>query len=246
MAVTQRDVKRMLAYSSIANAGYMLVAVATNSRTAVAALFVYLAAYAAMNLGAFGVVLALEHDDGSGTTLDNFAGLARRHPWLAAAMAVFLFALAGVPATAGFVAKYYIFYAAIVGGHLELAVIGLMASVLGVFYYLRVVWAMYFVEPPSVPMPSVADLTARIAGPIGPPTIVATSESGAGGVAVAEPAVAATAPSARSAHATSTGIAINPGTKLALAVAVLLTIGLGVVPGGIFDLAQQAAAALFR
>ncbi len=245
MAVTQRDVKRMLAYSSIANAGYMLVAVVTNSPEAVAALFVYLAAYAAMNLGAFGVVLAVERDTGGGTTLDDFAGMARRRPWLAAAMAVYLFALAGVPATVGFAGKYYIFYAAITGGHLELAIIGLMASVLGIYYYLRVIWAMYFSEP------SVAAQTGSAAvAPVTPaagtePPFVVASPAGAG-VAVAEPAVAVQSRPSPGAAKAARDVAITPGTALALALAVLFTIGLGIVPGGLFNMAQQAAAALFR
>ncbi|HEY7850810.1 MAG TPA: NADH-quinone oxidoreductase subunit N, partial [Ktedonobacterales bacterium] len=108
LSVTQRDVKRMLAYSSVANAGYLLVAIATASPRAVASLLFYLAAYAAMNVGAFGVTLLVERNDGRGTTLDDFNGLGRRNPALAAAMAVFLFSLAGVPPTAGFLAKYFV------------------------------------------------------------------------------------------------------------------------------------------
>ena len=97
LAVTQRDVKRMLAYSSVANAGYMMVAIATHTQAALQGLLIYLATYAVMNLGAFGVVLALERRDGQGTTLDDFAGLGRRNPALAALMALFMFSLAGIP-----------------------------------------------------------------------------------------------------------------------------------------------------
>ncbi|MEO7000632.1 MAG: NADH-quinone oxidoreductase subunit N, partial [Ktedonobacterales bacterium] len=149
LAVTQRDVKRMLAYSSIANAGYMLVAVATDTQRALASLLIYLGVYAVMNIGAFGVVLAVERNDGLGTTLDDFAGLARRRPGLAAGMAILLFGLSGLFG-AGLIGKYYVFYAAIVGNHLDLATVGILSSVLGMFYYLRVVWAMYFTPPQPV------------------------------------------------------------------------------------------------
>ncbi|HEX6122763.1 MAG TPA: NADH-quinone oxidoreductase subunit N [Ktedonobacterales bacterium] len=247
MAVTQRDVKRMLAYSSVANAGYMLVAVVTNSQSSVASLLVYLAAYDTMNVGAFGVVLAVERNDGTGTTLDDFAGLSRRRPWLAAAMAVFLLALAGVPATAGFVGKYYIFYSAIIGGHLELAIIGLMASALGVYYYLRVIWAMYFSEPRAqaalagAGAPAGEPLAVTPASPAGGGAVPAPG----GGVALAEPAVAVAARPAARASAESAA-PITLGTTLALALAVLFTIGLGIVPGGFFSMAQQAASALLK
>src|SRR5262249_40286471 len=99
-----------------------------------------------MNIGAFGTVLALERREGQGTDLSDYAGLSRRQPVLAAVMALFLLALAGFPGTVGFPAKWFVFYAAIKDGHLELAIIGLAASVLGFFYYLRVIWAMYFTE----------------------------------------------------------------------------------------------------
>ncbi len=168
LAVSQRDVKRMLAYSSIANAGYILVAVATASPRAMASLLIYLATYAAANVGAFGVVALVERNDGRGTALDDFAGLSRRNPALAAVMALFLFSLAGIPPTAGFMGKYVVFYAAIIGGQASLAIIGVLASVLGMFYYLRVVWAMYFIEPhsqsvTSAPQPK-PELVAAVAG----------------------------------------------------------------------------------
>src|SRR5262249_21713395 len=102
LAVTQQNVKRMLAYSSIANAGYILVPVVTGTEPVFAAMLVYLAAYAVMNIGAFGIVLTLEHNDGMGTMLDDFVGLGRRRRGLAATMAVFLLSLAGIPPLAGF------------------------------------------------------------------------------------------------------------------------------------------------
>lgn len=240
MAVASRDVKRMLAYSSVANAGYLLVAIVTDTRLSLASLLVYLAAYAAMNVGAFGVVLAIERNSGLGTSLDDFAGLARRRPWLAFAMLVFLCSLAGVPATVGFAGKWYIFYAAIVGHHLELAIIGLVSSVLGMFYYLRVVWAMYFTESrQSAPAASSFAVTTP---PNQPETSAAVSGSG---VAVAEPKVA-TAPArvAASAAAAEVAPSLPAATILALGLAALLTIALGIVPGGLYHMATEAARAV--
>lgn len=249
LAVSQRDVKRMLAYSSVANAGYMLVAIVTGTQDALAALLVYLAAYAAMNLGAFGVVLAVERDDGLGTTLDDFAGLGRRRPWLAAAMAVFLFALAGVPLTAGFAGKYYVFYAAIIGGHLELAIIGLMASVLGMFYYLRVIWAMYFTEPAAV-APESGSSPAGERQPA--PALVAVGAA----AAPAEREALAPEPAAPSMGAVPAPVLparddpqprrLTPGVWLALLLAALATLGLGIIPAGLFALAKQAASVLIH
>jgi NADH-quinone oxidoreductase subunit N len=249
LAVTQRDVKRMLAYSSIANAGYMLVAIVTDSGLALAALLVYLAAYAVMNLGAFGVVLAVERNDGLGTTLEDFAGLARRRPGLAFAMLVFLCALAGIPPTVGFAGKWYLFYSAIVGSHLELAIIGILSSLLGMFYYLRVVWAMYFTEPrvaPSAqpfvvapaPVPAPAPAAVAVAGTSSPVAVAEPEPEPAPAAPVPAPAAAVAPPAPRP--------ALTPGTWLALTLAVVLTLALGIVPGPLFDTATQAASALLR
>src|SRR5690348_9480662 len=245
-AVTQRDVKRMLAYSSVANAGYMLVAVVTGTQQALAALLIYLAAYAAMNLGAFGVVLALERNDGLGTGLEEFNGLARRRRGLAAVLAVCLLALAGIPPTVGFAGKFAVFYAAIAGGRLELAIIGVLTSVLGMFYYLRVIWAMYFVEPqPARPAP--AFVVAPAAAP--PASAFAAAVPTTGGVAVAEPQVAATTAVRADPVAVSvaeTPHVVYPGAWLALAAALIATIALGILPGALIDLATQAAQSLLR
>ena len=246
LAVTQRDVKRMLAYSSVANAGYILIAVATGTQLAFASLLIYLACYAAMNLGAFGVVLALERNDGLGTTLDDFAGLARRRPGLAAMLFVFLVALAGIPPTVGFLGKYYVFYAALVGNHGELAIIGALTSVIGMFYYLRVIWAMYFSEAsaPAAPAP----IPGAGSAPRQPALATSVARTG-GGVAVAEPAVAratVAAPASASARSAPARQAIPLGTWAALWIALLATVGLGIVPGGLVQSAVDAASVLFR
>jgi NADH-quinone oxidoreductase subunit N len=237
LAVSQRDVKRMLAYSSVANAGYILVAVVTNTQAALASLLVYLAAYAVMNLGAFAVVLAVERNDGLGTTLDDFAGLARRRPMLAFSMLVFLCALAGIPPTVGFTAKFYVFYAAVRANHLELAIIGLVTSILGMFYYLRVVWAMYFSEPrPASTTPFVV-APATVSAPL------AEVPAGRTAVAVAEPQAASTAVLSAPAEELPK---ITPGTSIVLALCAVLTLLLGILPGPLVNLATQAAAGLLR
>lgn len=237
LAVSQRDVKRMLAYSSVANAGYILVAVVTNTQAALASLLVYLAAYAVMNLGAFAVVLAVERNDGLGTTLDDFAGLARRRPALAFAMLVFLCALAGIPPTVGFTAKFYVFYAAIRANHLELAIIGVVTSILGMFYYLRVVWAMYFSEP----LP--ASAATFVVAPAAIPAPLAPVPTGGAAVAVAEPQAASTAVLAAPAARLPT---LTPGTSVVLVLCAVLTLLLGILPGLLVTLATQAAAGLLR
>jgi NADH-quinone oxidoreductase subunit N len=142
-AVIQRNVKRMLAYSSIAQAGYMLVAVVAANQLGKSALMFYVAAYAVMNLGAFAVIQVLSGKDDEMTNLSSFAGLATRNPLLAAAMAIFMLSLAGIPPTAGFMAKLYVFSAAVQGGYSDLAIIGVLTSAVATFYYLKLIVAMY-------------------------------------------------------------------------------------------------------
>ncbi len=162
LALPQRSVKRMLAYSSIAHAGYLLIgvvsaAVAGARDKALAGILFYLAAYSATAIGAFAVVGALERtargDDepADAWDLQRFSGLAARRPALAFAMAVFLLSLAGIPPTAGFIGKLYIFQAAIGAGLSGLAILGVLTSVLGAYYYLRVVVYMYMRAPEGEP-----------------------------------------------------------------------------------------------
>jgi NADH-quinone oxidoreductase subunit N len=148
VAITQTNIKRMLAYSSIAHAGYILIAVAAAGHPDVAnqgvqAALVYLLAYAFTNLGAFAIAIAVEHDNGEGVTLDDFQGLARQRPWLALLMAFFMLSLTGIPLTAGFVGKWYVFWSAMNAGLTLLAVIGVLTSVVGAFYYVRVIVKMF-------------------------------------------------------------------------------------------------------
>ena len=151
IALAQQNIKRMLAYSSIANAGYLLVAVAAGGRIrgSGGVVLFYLAAYAFMTVGAFATAALVGRaapGDG-GDSVTDFAGLARRRPTLAAAMAVFMLSLTGIPPTGGFMGKFYVFRSAVDAGMYGLAVTGVLASVVGAFYYLRVVVQMYLRDP---------------------------------------------------------------------------------------------------
>ncbi len=139
LALRQNNVKRMLAYSSIAHAGYILVAFAVGGSEAVSAAVFYLVAYTMFNLGAFAIVTLLETRSGCKSEFSELAGLSKSSPYLAAVLALFMFALAGFPPTVGFVGKFYIFAAAVKNGYIWLAVIGVMNSFVSVYYYLRVI-----------------------------------------------------------------------------------------------------------
>ncbi len=149
VAIVQTDLKRLLAYSSIAHAGYILIAVAAGAvqgfgDAAAEAALIYLVAYTFTNIGAFTIVIALENNDMSGTGVTDLKGLANRYPWHAMAMAVFMFSLTGVPLTAGFIGKFFAFKVAMEAGLTVLAVVGVLASVISAFYYVRVIVYMYF------------------------------------------------------------------------------------------------------
>jgi NADH-quinone oxidoreductase subunit N len=148
LALAQKNIKRLLAYSSIANAGYLLMALVTygNPQLAgqsVSAMLFFLAAYALTSLGAWAVVIALEQAEAQGLQVDEYAGLGRKSPWLALAMAVFMFSFTGVPPTLGFWGKFLLFKAVVDGGFTWLALIGLLTSLFSAYYYLRVVVVMY-------------------------------------------------------------------------------------------------------
>jgi NADH-quinone oxidoreductase subunit N len=142
-AIAQTNIKRMLAYSSIAHAGYLLVALVAANQLGAVSLLYYLLAYTLMNLGAFGVVILVGRKKDSYLNIYDYSGLGFQHPALGAAMALFMFALAGIPPTAGFVGKFYIFSAAVQSGYIWLAIIGVMNSLVSVFYYLRITVLMY-------------------------------------------------------------------------------------------------------
>jgi NADH-quinone oxidoreductase subunit N len=148
VAIAQSNIKRMLAYSSIAHAGYILMTLVTyqlegiNANAVASALF-YLVAYAFTSFGAWSVVITLEKAEGEGLSMDSYAGLGRKYPLLAAAMAIFMLSFTGVPPTLGFMGKFYLFRTVIEGGYIGLAVIGVLTSLISAYYYLRVIVIMY-------------------------------------------------------------------------------------------------------
>jgi NADH-quinone oxidoreductase subunit N len=146
VAIAQRDLKRMLAYSGIAHVGYMLIALLSVREDSVAAIAVYIITYALMNIGAFGVVSMLAKNQNDPQTLDDIAGLGFRRPFYGLALTVCMFSLSGLPPTAGFIAKFYIFKTAVDSGHLTIALIGILTSIVSVYYYLRVVYFLYMKE----------------------------------------------------------------------------------------------------
>ena len=147
LALKQTNVKRMLAYSSIAHAGYILVAMAVGGPEAMSAAIFYLVAYSFFNLGGFAVITLLETRAGYKSDFTELSGLAKASPYLAAVLALFMFALSGFPPTVGFFGKFYLFSAAVKANFIWLAIIGVMNSFISVYYYLRVVKATYFEEP---------------------------------------------------------------------------------------------------
>ena len=147
VAIVQRDLKRMLAYSGIAHVGYMMIGMLTVREDSVAAIAVYTITYALMNIGAFGVVSLLMKNQNDPQTLDDIAGLGFRRKFYGFALAICMFSLSGLPPTAGFMSKFYIFKTAIESGHTAVALIGIITSIVSVYYYLRVVYYLYMKEP---------------------------------------------------------------------------------------------------
>ena len=191
-ALAQSNLKRMLAYSSIAHAGYLLTALVARPGAATSAVLFYLVGYSAVNLGGFGALAALSKGGREPLSLGDVAGLAGRRPALAAALTLFLISLTGVPVSAGFVGKFYLFSAAVGAGYVSLAILCVLMSVVSAYYYLSVVVAMYMNEPAGEDVWSPVPL----------------------------------------------------GASLALALAAFVTLGLGVYPGPVLDLARRAAASL--
>ncbi len=142
-ALTQDNVKRMLAYSSIAHAGYALMGIVAANAMGAWALLMYMVVYAFMNLGAFGFVILLESKGYAGEVIGDYAGLSRRHPGAALGMLIFMLALAGIPPTAGFMGKLYLFAAAVEGGYIVLTLIAVLMSAVSLYYYFRIVVQMY-------------------------------------------------------------------------------------------------------
>ena len=147
IAIAQTNIKRMLAYSSIAHAGYVLIGLAAANNDGISSAMLYLLVYCVMNIGAFGAVILAKTEDGESLMISDYAGLGLRKPLLAMFMTIMLLSLAGFPPTAGFVGKFYIFKSAVQAGHIWLVIIGAINTAISAFYYLRVVVTMYMREP---------------------------------------------------------------------------------------------------
>ena len=165
-AIGQRNIKRLMAYSSIGHVGYALVGLAAGTPTGVEGVLVYMAIYVAMTLGTFACILAMRRAGGMVEEIDELAGLARTQPTVAFFLAALLFSLAGIPPLAGFFAKFYVFLAAVDAKLYTLAVIGVVSSVVGAYYYLRIVKLMYMDEPTGafLPMPGELRLVLGVCG----------------------------------------------------------------------------------
>ncbi len=148
-AIAQTNIKRMLAYSSIAHIGFFLLGVLSGGIDGYSSAMFYIVVYALMSLGTFGMIILLSHEGYEADTLDAFKGLNQRSPWLALIMLLLMFSMAGVPPTAGFYAKFSVLESIVNTGHIELAVFAVMLSLIGAFYYLRIVKLMYFDAPES-------------------------------------------------------------------------------------------------
>lgn len=154
VATAQRDLKRLLAYSGIAQVGYMTIALfAIRHEDAIAAISIYALTYVLMNIGAFGVVSLLAKNQNDPQTLNDIAGLGFRRPLLGLSLAVFMFSLAGIPPTAGFISKFYVFKVAVEAGEVGIALIGILTSIVSVYYYLRVVYFLYMKEADETTAP---------------------------------------------------------------------------------------------
>ena len=165
-AIGQKNIKRLMAYSSIGHMGFALVGLAAGTAEGVQGVLVYMSIYVGMTLGTFACILSMRRDGLLVENIADLSGLARTKPAMAFFLAMLLFSLAGIPPLAGFFAKFYVFLAAIKAGLYVLAVVGVLASVIGAYYYLTIVKIMYFDEPakPFDVMPGLLKLVLGVAG----------------------------------------------------------------------------------
>jgi NADH-quinone oxidoreductase subunit N len=157
-AIGQRNIKRLMAYSAIGHMGYALIGLAANSPEGVRGVIIYMLIYLVMTLGTFAFILAMRRNEGIVEQIDDLAGLSSTNPSMAAALTILLFSLAGIPPLAGFFAKWYVFLAAVNAGLYPLAVIGVLTSVIGAYYYIRIVKVMWFDEPAGGFLPMAGEL----------------------------------------------------------------------------------------
>jgi NADH-quinone oxidoreductase subunit N len=237
-ALGQSSLKRMLAYSSVAQAGYILAGVVVATRLGVQATVFYLAVYLVMNLASFAVIVARERETSLGDDLQAVAGLGRERPWLAWPMTISMLALAGIPATAGFIGKFYLIDATVAGGYTWLGVAIVVGSMISLGYYLPVVAAMWMREAPAglgrsrTASPGAADPPG---GPLpalagGSPELDPGDELASAGVGADVPAV-----QARTTQPEVLAVAVLAGAA---------TVFFGIIPQPLFDLVHGAGAAL--
>ena len=232
IGITQTDMKRMLAYSSVAHAGFILLGVLAMSEQGASATMFYLLTYGMATIGAFAILTLVRKGDGEASHVADWAGLGKRSPVLAASMSLFLLSFAGIPLTAGFIGKFSVFSAAMASGFGGLVVLAMVATAVTAFFYLRIVVVMFFAEP-AVPLPA-QDRVSVTAG--GAPEVSTSGGAASTGAASAGAAPAGAVSSARAAVADAPYVVV-PGllTVIVIAIAVIVTLGLGLYPGPVLD-----------
>jgi NADH-quinone oxidoreductase subunit N len=240
-ALGQSSLKRMLAYSSVAQAGYMLAGVVVASSLGVRATVFYLVVYLFMNMAAFATIVAREHETGLGDTLEAVAGLGRERPWLAWPLTLSMLGLAGIPATAGFIGKFYLIDAAVSGGYTWLGVVIVIGSMISLGYYLPVVAALWTREAPTTdeaPTATAATPLPALAG--GSPEL----EHEPGEALTTPPAQPPPTPSPPIARGAPRALVMQPEVLAVALLAGAATLFFGIVPGPLFDLVHGAGSAL--
>jgi len=218
IGITQTDMKRMLAYSSVAHAGFILLGVLAMSEQGASATMFYLLTYGMATIGAFAILTVVRKGDGEASHVSDWAGLGKRSPVLAASMSLFLLSFAGIPLTAGFIGKFSVFSAAMQSGYGGLVVLAMVATAVTAFFYLRIVVVMFFSDPVQTQTP----VAVRV---------------GAGNSAVGGSSAEVAADAAPRSVATDAPFVVLPGllTVIVIAVAVIVTLGLGLYPGPVLD-----------
>jgi NADH-quinone oxidoreductase subunit N len=237
-ALGQSSLKRMLAYSSVAQAGYMLAGVVVATQLGVASTVFYLAVYLFMNMAAFAVIVARERETGLGDGISTLAGLGRERPWLAWPMTISMLALAGIPATAGFIGKFYLIDAAVAGGYTWLGVVIVIGSMISLGYYLPVIATIWMRESPAGEAQAGLAISPTVAPGSGPLPALA------GGSPELD-AEGALAPGGDDAVAATTSAVGMQGEVVFVAVlAAAATLFFGIIPQPLFDLVHHAGSAL--
>ncbi len=247
VALVQTDIKRVLAYSSIAHAGFILTGIIALDEQGVTAVLFYLLVYGAATVGAFGIVWLVRErsgsspDDGDGpvlgeaTHLSQWAGLGRRHPLLSATFALFLLSFAGIPLTAGFIGKFSVFSAAVEGGAWPLALIGVLSSAAAAFFYVRIIVLMFFTDAPD-------DSSAGAPGAVATGTDIAGTDIAGTDIAVGSSGEAvATLVEAKPSSTTTTVVGTEGLAVVGIALCALATVVLGVFPTPVLELIADVA-----